>query len=386
MPRWPLFLCVLPLVFGTAAFAAPKTRAAPSTLAAPKTPAAPPPAQETSLWQHNGSVVTLTTQGSSIEIRYKEPRPGMVEVGAAAGALLFRGKIERGEYVGTAYLFVRRCGQFPYEVSGPVAETSDRFVLKGRAPRVGDNCRIKARYADTLEFDLISPAAAPNSAAAPAKAESAAPAPAPATAPGATTQPPPKPQDAAPAAGAVSSPANPATAAAPPPSLADLAAEVERNRATLERTKREADAAKAAELALRRELAEADASHKATNDRVQQLAADLKAVRYDNAQARIELYIVLAMTLLVLGAAAAAAAFLFLKQRKGSIGLLQMLKKPWDVPVVAPPEARIPKVHPPPDAADSSSAAKRYAPQPDRRLRVFFRTGASDNRDVYAGR
>ncbi len=380
MPRWPLLLCVLPpLAFGTASFAAPKTPAPPSTLPPPKIPAAPPPAQ-TSLWQHNGSVVTLTTQGSSIEVRYKEPRPGMVEVGAAPGALLFRGKIEHGEYVGTAYLFVRRCGQFPYEVSGPAVETSDRFVLKGRAPRVGDNCRIKARYADTLEFDLLRPAAAPSSAAAPAKAEATAPAPAPATAPGATTQPPAKQQDAGAAAGAVSSPANPATAAAAP-SLADLAAEVERNRATLERTKREADAAKAAESALRRELAEADASRKATNDRVQQLAADLKAVRYDNAQARIELDVVLGIALLVLGAAG----FLLLKQRKGSIGLLQMLKKPADAPVVPPPEARIPtRVYPPPETADSSSAAKRYAPKPDRRLRVFFRTGASDNRDAYA--
>ncbi len=70
------------------------------------------------LWEHNGSTVYLIAKGSSREFYYKEPRTGMIEAGARAGSLLFRGRSARGQYFGTAFIFDRQCGQFPYQVSG----------------------------------------------------------------------------------------------------------------------------------------------------------------------------------------------------------------------------------------------------------------------------
>jgi len=114
-----------------------------------------PSASEPSLWDHNGSVVYLIAKGSSREFYYKEPRGGMVEAGARPGSLLFRGETRGGQYFGTAFIFNRRCGQFPYDVKGPILDNYDRVLLKGNAPEVGANCRIEGYVADTLQFTLL---------------------------------------------------------------------------------------------------------------------------------------------------------------------------------------------------------------------------------------
>jgi hypothetical protein len=93
--------------------------------------------------------------GSLREFYYEKPRPGILEAGAGPGSLLFRGKSINGSYVGTAYIFDRRCGQFPYEVSGPILDDYERVVLQGRAPRVGSDCRVSSYLNDTLEFVLL---------------------------------------------------------------------------------------------------------------------------------------------------------------------------------------------------------------------------------------
>jgi hypothetical protein len=137
------FLCVLSLVLSTSAFAQSQSSTA-------------PPGR--TLWDHNGSVVYLVANGSSREFYYDEPRQGMVEVGARPGSLLFRGQTANGEYVGTAFIFNRRCDHpIPYEVSGPLLDDYERVVLKGNAPRVDPNCRIQGYVADTLEFTLLKP-------------------------------------------------------------------------------------------------------------------------------------------------------------------------------------------------------------------------------------
>jgi hypothetical protein len=114
-----------------------------------QTQTAPP---ESSIWDHNGSVMYLVANGSSREIFYQKPRPGMLEAGARPGSLLFRGQINNGQYLGTAYIFNLHCGLIPFEVKGPILDDDERIVLTGQAPRVGRNCRAYESYTSNLEF------------------------------------------------------------------------------------------------------------------------------------------------------------------------------------------------------------------------------------------
>ena len=107
------------------------------------------------LWEHNGSILYLIANGSSRELYYKEPRPGIVEAGARPGSLLFSGKSVRGRYVGTAVIFNSRCGQYRYLVSGPILDSYERVVLTGRAPRIAPDCSVEVD--DTLDFRLLKP-------------------------------------------------------------------------------------------------------------------------------------------------------------------------------------------------------------------------------------
>jgi predicted aspartyl protease len=111
--------------------------------------------QEPTLWSHNDSVLYLVAKGTSREFRYKEPRPGMLQVGAYPGALLFRGQSINHRYSGTAFIFHSRCGPIPYQVSGPILDGYERVLLTGQAPLVGPDCRITGYMDDALEFRLI---------------------------------------------------------------------------------------------------------------------------------------------------------------------------------------------------------------------------------------
>jgi hypothetical protein len=120
-----------------------------------QTQTAPPP--ESTIWDHNGSVMYLVANGSSREIFYQKPRPGMLEAGARPGSLLFRGEINNGQYLGTAYIFNLHCGPIPFEVKGPILDDDERIVLTGQAPRVGQNCRVYESYTSNLEFRRLKP-------------------------------------------------------------------------------------------------------------------------------------------------------------------------------------------------------------------------------------
>jgi hypothetical protein len=104
------------------------------------------------LWDHNGSIVYLVANGSSREFYYQKPRPGMLDVGARPGSLLFRGQLNSGQISGTAYFFNLHCGPIPFEVKGASLEDEERIVLTGQAPRVGQNCRTYGSYTSNLEF------------------------------------------------------------------------------------------------------------------------------------------------------------------------------------------------------------------------------------------
>ena len=109
---------------------------------------------ESTLWDHDGSVVYLLALGAAREFHYREPRAGMVEAGARPGTLLFRGTVANGQFAGTAFIFDRRCGQLPYPVSGPILDHDERVVLTGEAPLVGAKCRVQGHFTEVLEFRL----------------------------------------------------------------------------------------------------------------------------------------------------------------------------------------------------------------------------------------
>ena len=106
-------------------------------------------------WYHNGSTLSLVADGNSREFHYEQPSPGMWDAGAEPGSLLFQGIADNGYYFGTAYLFRGYCGQFAYQVSGPILNNYRKVVLHGRAPRVDSNCQIQGYIENTLEFTYL---------------------------------------------------------------------------------------------------------------------------------------------------------------------------------------------------------------------------------------
>jgi hypothetical protein len=111
-------------------------------------------AEAQSTWTHNGSLVSLSADGSARQFIYQDPRPAMREVGVAAGTVLFRGNRRGNNYTGTAYVFSSRCGALPYAVTGFVSSDDRQVVLHGTAPQVDTNCRVVAGRDDVLTFDL----------------------------------------------------------------------------------------------------------------------------------------------------------------------------------------------------------------------------------------
>jgi hypothetical protein len=118
---------------------------------------------EPTIWDHNGSVMYLVTNGSSQEFHYQKPRQGMLDAGARPGSVLFRGEVNNGQYVGTAYIFNAHCGPIPFEVKGSTLN-DERIVLTGQAPRIGRNCHPYGSYTSNLEFRRLKPNEAPQSA------------------------------------------------------------------------------------------------------------------------------------------------------------------------------------------------------------------------------
>jgi hypothetical protein len=141
MPKRFTFLWAVPLFVSTSLYAQD----------------ASPPAERT-LWDHSGSTMYLVTNGSSRELHYQKPRPGMLEAGAHPDDVLFKGEISDGQLSGTAYIFNAQCGQAPFHVKGSILDNGGKIVLTGLAPRIGRNCQTLGDYTSTLEFKLSSSA------------------------------------------------------------------------------------------------------------------------------------------------------------------------------------------------------------------------------------
>jgi hypothetical protein len=69
---------------------------------------------------HNTSKMEVVTSGRSVTISYAQPSPTIAKSGVTPGTLLFDGHRSNGQFEGTAYVFSRDCGPFPYPVSGRV--------------------------------------------------------------------------------------------------------------------------------------------------------------------------------------------------------------------------------------------------------------------------
>lgn len=115
-------------------------------------------------WSHNGSVVALdfisggtsTSEPEMFEIRYSQPRSGMIEQGVQGGTLLIDGTIDaQGFYYGVARVFNKQCGKpLEYLVSGS-ASGEHRLVLTGQRP-VRRSCTLSGeKVAEELVFTVI---------------------------------------------------------------------------------------------------------------------------------------------------------------------------------------------------------------------------------------
>lgn len=106
-------------------------------------------------WDHNGSMMRLDAQGTHRRFIYETPRPGLTDVGVGKGTVLFDGETNGRSYSGVAYLFNGRCGSRQYLVSGPILDGGEKVVVRGRATRLNDNCRVAGSYWDTLTFTRL---------------------------------------------------------------------------------------------------------------------------------------------------------------------------------------------------------------------------------------
>jgi hypothetical protein len=113
------------------------------------------PAHAASLWDHNGSTVSLEASGANRKFFYQAPRPGLP---VAAGTLLFSGTRNGTRYSGTAYVFSERCGAIGYQVSGSVTADDRSITMYGRAPLKNGSCNVVAYRDDVLVFTYLPPA------------------------------------------------------------------------------------------------------------------------------------------------------------------------------------------------------------------------------------
>jgi hypothetical protein len=109
--------------------------------------------QPSSLWEHNGSIVSLEANGKSRKFHYEVAKQGLLAVGVRKGTLLFEGQSDGQRYVGTAYVFTPKCGPAPYQVSGPILAAGRTVEMEGQAPSVDERtCRVVGSIDDRLVF------------------------------------------------------------------------------------------------------------------------------------------------------------------------------------------------------------------------------------------
>lgn len=109
----------------------------------------------TSMWNHNGSIMRLVTEGDSTRILYDAPREGLAGLKIKNGTVLFNGARVVNELKGTATTFSSRCPPRDFQVSGQFSSDQKQIVLKGQAPRLNSDCEVSGQRDETLKFDSV---------------------------------------------------------------------------------------------------------------------------------------------------------------------------------------------------------------------------------------
>jgi hypothetical protein len=118
-----------------------------------------------SIWDHNGSKMTLEENGDKRKLVYSELRQGLDKAGIKVGTVLFNGERKAdGRFAGFARVFKANCNPVDYFVEGTLNEGKGEIVLQGQAPTYtsGTSCEVNgysdASPASTLTFTKISDA------------------------------------------------------------------------------------------------------------------------------------------------------------------------------------------------------------------------------------
>lgn len=109
-----------------------------------------------SYWNHNGSLVALSAQGTSRVFYYERPRELVEKAGVVKGTLLFKGQFAGRSYKGQAYQFSHKCGPIAYPVKGQVSKDFTRIDLSGERPVRDKDCRRTGTKTERLVFEYRS--------------------------------------------------------------------------------------------------------------------------------------------------------------------------------------------------------------------------------------
>lgn len=109
-----------------------------------------------SLWDHNGSVVRLVSDGTHRTLLYEAPRESLQRAGVTRGTVLFDGERDGRKYRGVAQRFAKNCRKpLFYSVTG-IVETETRIVLHGKREIYDSSCRPTGEIRnDTLLFTYL---------------------------------------------------------------------------------------------------------------------------------------------------------------------------------------------------------------------------------------
>jgi hypothetical protein len=108
-----------------------------------------------SLWNNNGSIVRLVSEGQTRKFIIELPRAGLTDAGLQPGQVVFDGIRDGGSYSGTAYVFSKRCGTLAFKVQGPVSADQQQVALYGNRPSVDPNCRVVSSQKDVFVFSRV---------------------------------------------------------------------------------------------------------------------------------------------------------------------------------------------------------------------------------------
>jgi len=100
--------------------------------------------------------MAMEVVGGHQVFRYQEPRVGLRQEGVVPGTVRFKGTKSGNTYLGTAFVFSRRCGAHPFHVTGTVSNDEREIAMQGTAPVGFDAaCRPVVYRKDGVHFSFL---------------------------------------------------------------------------------------------------------------------------------------------------------------------------------------------------------------------------------------